>query len=179
MLFLMQLVIQNFEFLPFKVAPSATVSCTDFLENHLGCVYWWEKMTCQVLIFSQKSFLSYGSFSDLKNPLTYCVLGFWQLAKFTEFAKFLKTSFLEKWWFRPFIYVVFWRLWCYFVGKASCKTTIYIILQPLLQYGGQRMRMLVPFYLFLKYSRNTFLPNFVNFFSQKGKWYGHTTLGIG
>ena len=41
------------------------------------------------------------------------------------------------------------------------------------------MRMLVLFHLFLKFSRNTFLPNFVNFFSQEGKLYGHTTLGIG
>ena len=115
-----------------KVAGTATVSCTDFIENHTGCVYWWEKLTCQVLIFSKQYFLSYGYFSVRKTPLTYCVLGFWQLAKFTEFTKFLKTPFLEKWSFGPFIYIVSCSFWCHSVGKASYKIMICIILQPLL-----------------------------------------------
>ena len=59
-----------------KVACSATVTCSDLLENDIKCVYWQDSPTCQVSIFSKKPFLSNGILCYPKSPLTYCVLGF-------------------------------------------------------------------------------------------------------
>ena len=56
-----------------KVAWSATVSCSDLLENDIKCVYWQDNPTCQVSIFSKKPFLSNGILCNPKFPLTYYV----------------------------------------------------------------------------------------------------------
>ena len=40
----------------FKVAWSATVSCSDLLENDTKCVYWQDNPTCQVSIFPKSRF---------------------------------------------------------------------------------------------------------------------------
>ena len=159
-----------------KVVWTATVSCTDLLENDTEGVYWWEKFTYQVLIFSKKAFSSYGSYTVWKTPLTYCVLGFWQFAKFTELAQFQKTCFLPKLWFEPFIQMLFAKSYSYFVCKIPLNITISIIFHLIIQYRAGRVRLLVLFRIFLKYSRNTKLQNFENFPSQEGKCYGHGTL---
>ena len=59
--------------LELKVAWSATVTCSDLLENDIKCVYWQDNPTCQVSIFSKKPFLSNGILCNPKFPLTYCV----------------------------------------------------------------------------------------------------------
>ena len=56
-----------------KVAWSATVTCSDLLENDIKCVYWQDNPTRQVSFFSKKPFLSNGILCNPKFPLTYCV----------------------------------------------------------------------------------------------------------
>ena len=132
-----------------KVVWTATVSCTDLLENDTEGVYWWEKFTYQVLIFSKKAFSSYGSYTVWKTPLTYCVLGFWQFAKFTELAQFQKTCFLPKLWFEPFIQMLFAKSYSYFVCKILLNITISIIFHLIIQYRAGRVRLLVLFRIFM------------------------------
>ena len=56
-----------------KVAWSATVSCSDLLENDINCVYWQDNPTYQVSIFSKKPFWAAALFV-IKNShwLTVC-----------------------------------------------------------------------------------------------------------
>ena len=57
-----------------KVAWSATVSCSDLLENDIKCVYWQDNPTCQVSIFFPKSRFWATAFFVIHNPhwLTVC-----------------------------------------------------------------------------------------------------------
>ena len=108
----------------FKVAWSATMSCSDLLENDIKCVYWQDNPTCQVSIFSKKLFLSNGIFCNPKFPLTYCVKGFWHSAKFSIFAVFLKAWLIYKSSFKGFVSCGWtWFLFCLFAKIPSSSSS--------------------------------------------------------
>ena len=138
-----------------KVANSATVTGNDLLQNNRGCVYWWEKMICQVWIFSKKPFFIYGIFRYLKTHW----LNTGGVAEFPNTAKFQKTH--------SFVNIFFSSL------KSMYAKDFYFILMPKHQGITQffpsttewwwmvySLGMLVLFHYFLE----TLLSNFVNFY---------------
>ena len=64
---------------------------------HSTCYYWKYTPPAKFYFFSKKAFLSYAIFCCWKTPLTYSVVRFWQLAKFTKFAKLQNTCLVLLW----------------------------------------------------------------------------------
>ena len=64
--------------------------------------------------FSNKAFSSYVIFCVGKTPLTYCVVVFWKVAKFTKFTKLLKVCPFYKLHFEPYVdcILMFLILYC-------------------------------------------------------------------
>ena len=79
----------------FKVAKSATVSCSNLLENDRMCILTRLSHMPSFNFFPKSRFwpalFLFSFFCLQKSPLTYCVLGFWHPAKFPTIVVFLKT----------------------------------------------------------------------------------------